>query len=514
MADLLLGIDVGSNSTKGALVATDGTVVHEAQVGHSYDVPRPGWAEMDAEAIWWGDTVSVARELTAAAGRADRVAAVGISAMGPCVLPVDSAGRPLRPAILYGVDTRATEQIAEIEAEHGRDAIFEVCGNRLTSQSVGPKIRWLREIEPDVYEAAESFLTAPAFIVRRLTGVGAIDRHSASHCTPLVDMRTVSWTRRFADGIVDVARMPPIRSSRTPAGEVTREAAEAAGIPPGTPVTVGAADTMAEALSVGVVNAGDLMLMYGSTAFLLVLTEQRISHPDLWTTAGAFGGSYGLTGGMATAGASTTWFRDRFAIDLVEAEQRGGADAYAALAAEAEEAPVGSHGVMFLPYLSGERTPIHDPDARGMFAGLSLRAGRGDLYRSVLEGVAFGMRHNLETMLETGAAVRRVVAIGGGAKNPLWLRIVSDVTGLTQLTTERALGAAYGDAFRAGLAVGLVERGDLARRWVRIAGTVEPSDANRVEYDEAYADYRALYRSTLETSHRLAARGVADDSER
>ena len=184
MADLLLGIDVGSNSTKGALVSTDGSVVHEAQRGHTYDVPRPGWAEMDAEAIWWGDTVAIARELTGAAGPGDRLAAVGISAMGPCVLPVDGAGRPLRSAILYGVDTRASEQIRELEAEHGRDAIFEVCGNRLTSQSIGPKIRWLREEEPEVYEAAATFLTAPAFIVRRFTGVSAYDRHSASHATP------------------------------------------------------------------------------------------------------------------------------------------------------------------------------------------------------------------------------------------------------------------------------------------------------------------------------------------
>ena len=514
MADLLLGIDVGSNSTKGALVATDGTLVHEARVGHTYDVPRPGWAEMDAEAIWWGDTVTVARELTAAAAPGDRVAAVGISAMGPCVLPVDVDGRPLRPAILYGVDARATEQIAAIEAEHGREAIFEVCGNRLTSQSVGPKIRWLRDEEPEVYEAAETFLTAPAFIVRRLTGVSAIDRHSASHCTPLVDIRTVSWTRRFADGIVDIDRMPPIRSTQTLAGEITRGAAEATGLAPGTPVTVGAADTMAEAMSIAAIDAGDLMLMYGSTAFLLLLVEQRISHPDLWTTAGAFGGSYGLTGGMATAGAATTWFRDRFAADLLAAERAGGDDAYAALAAEAADAPVGARGVVFLPYLSGERTPLHDPDARGLLAGLSLRASRGDLYRAVLEGVAFGIRHNLETMRETGAPVRRVLAIGGGAKNPLWLRIVSDVTGLTQHTTERALGAAYGDAFRAGLAVGLIERADLARHWVRMAGTVEPDRANRAEYDEAYADYRALYSSTVETSHRLAARGAAEDPAR
>src|SRR4051794_34841805 len=174
MTDLLLGIDVGSNSTKGALVARDGTVVAEATADHHYEVPRPGWAEMDADAVWWGDVSRLARELRTHAGPSDRIVAVGISALGPCVLPVDGPGRRLRRAILYGVDPRSTRQIDEIEAEFGRDAIFEVCGNRLTSQSVGPKIRWLREEEPDVYAAAATFLTAPAYIVSRLTGESAV----------------------------------------------------------------------------------------------------------------------------------------------------------------------------------------------------------------------------------------------------------------------------------------------------------------------------------------------------
>src|SRR3954447_965495 len=206
MADLLLGIDVGSNSTKGALVAPDGTVVAEATADHHYEVPRPGWAEMDADAVWWADVTHLARELRGHAGASDRIAAVGISALGPCVLPVDRDGKPLRRAILYGVDTRATRQIEEIEAEFGRDAIFQVCGNRLTSQSVGPKIRWVREDEPDVYAAAAAFLTAPAYIGRRLTGETAVDRHSASHFTPLIDIASMQWTSRFARGIVDVDR--------------------------------------------------------------------------------------------------------------------------------------------------------------------------------------------------------------------------------------------------------------------------------------------------------------------
>lgn len=511
MADLLLGIDVGSNSSKGALVATDGTIVAEAEAGHTYDVPRPGWAEMDAEAIWWGDTVRLARELTAAVGAGDRIACVGISALGPCLLPVDERARPLRPAILYGVDTRASEQIAALEARYGREAIFEHCGNRLTSQAVGPKLRWLREEEPQIAAAAAEFLTAPAFIVRRLTGETVLDRHSASHFTPLVDIETVNWSDRFADGVVDLDRLPPVGSTRAIAGRVTAEGAEETGLPEGTPVTVGAADTMAEAMSVGVVTPGDLVVMYGSTAFLLLVLDRRVSHIDLWTTAGAFGGAYGLTAGMATAGAATTWFRNQLAPDLVAAEADGGSEAYAALADEAATSPAGSRGLVFLPYLSGERTPLHDPLARGMFAGLSLRHTRGDLYRAVLEGVGFGLRHNLETMRSTGAEIRRAVAIGGGAKNPLWLQIVSDATGMPQHIAEHGLGAAYGDAFRAGLAVGAVQRADLGRRWVRLVDTVVPDPGRAREYDEIYADFRALYAATADTVHRLAERGIAED---
>ena len=512
MAELLLGIDVGNGSTKAVLARTDGTVVADAQAEHTYEVPRPGWAEMDPEGVWWHDIVALSKEMVAAAD-GDSIAAVGISALGPCLVPVDEDGRPLRKAILYGVDTRATEQIEALEREFGRDEIFALGGNRLTSQSLGPKIRWLREEEPDVYRDSTLFLTAPAWIVNRMIGVAAIDRHQAAHFTPLVDISTMTWSDRFAAGIVELERLAPIRSTRTIAGGVTDKAARETGLKAGTPVTVGAADTMAEAMSVGVVHPGDLMIMYGSTAFLLLVLEERISHPDLWTTAGAFGGKYGLTAGMAMAGATTRWFRNQLARDLVAAEDDGGPDAYQALADEAAESTIGARGLVLLPYLSGERTPLHDPLARGVIAGISLGTTRGDLFRAVLEGVAYGMRHNLETMAAAGATIERVVAIGGGAKNPLWLQIVSDVTGLTQHLAKRAIGAAYGDAFRAGLAVDLLKREDLDRTWVEPGKTIKPNADKdvRARYDEAYAEYRALYPASLETIHRLARRGLDED---
>ena len=228
MGDLLLGIDVGSGSTKATLCRPDGSVVAQGVREHAVSVPRPGWAEMDADAVWWADLVALSRELTARCRAGDRIAGVAVSAMGPCVLPVD-AGRPLRPAILYGIDTRATEQIRALEARFGREALFELCGNRLTSQSVGPKILWLREEEPEVFRRARWFLTASGYLVLRLTGEAVVDRHGASHCTPLIDIDRVAWSNRFADGLVDLDRLPAIRSSEELVGSVLPAAARETG---------------------------------------------------------------------------------------------------------------------------------------------------------------------------------------------------------------------------------------------------------------------------------------------
>jgi xylulokinase len=506
MGELLLGIDIGSGSTKATLCRPDGTVVADGLREHVIDHPRPGWAEMDADKVWWGDVAGLARELTAKAPGGDRVAGVAVSAMGPCVLPVDDQGRPLRPAILYGIDTRATPQIAALEARYGRETLFALGGNRLTSQSVGPKILWLREEEPEVYRRARWFLTASGYLVHRLTGEAAIDRHGASHCNPLVDIRTMQWSDRFADGIVDLDRLPAIHSSEDLVGAVLPSAAADTGIPAGTPVTAGSIDTMAEAISVGVTDPGEIMIMYGSTAFLLLVLEgPPRMHPDLWTTAGCFNGRYGISGGMATAGALTTWFRDALGADLVAAEAAGGANAYEALAAEAATSPPGARGLVVLPYFAGERTPLFDPDARGVVAGLALGHGRGDLFRAVLEGTAYGMRHNLELMRSTGAPLHRVTAVGGGAHNPLWLQIVSDVAGIPQDIPERTTGASFGDAFLVGRATSVIPSDDVLRdTWVRHARTVQPDAAASAAYEPYYEAFRALYPASLHVVHALA----------
>jgi xylulokinase len=504
VTELLLGIDVGTYSSKGVLCRRDGTVVASCQVNHGLSVPKPGYAEHDADAVWWADVCQISRELAGHVAGGERIGVAAISAIGPSLVALDDRGRPLRPAILYGVDTRATQQIGALEERYGRDALVALGGMRLTSQAVGPKIMWLRENEPDVHAAAASFVTATTYLNYRLTGELVIDRHTASHFNPLIDIATLEWDDRFADSIARSDQLATPRWSNELIGSVSPGAAAETGIPAGTPVTAGAVDALAEAVSVGVVSPGDLMLMYGSTAFMILVTDRATGHPDLWTTAGALPGQYALAAGLATSGAATTWFRDQFAGELVAAHAAGGPDPYEVLAAEAALSPPGARGVLALPYLSGERTPLHDPDARGVFAGLSLAHTRGDLYRALLEGVACAIAHNIDTM-QSAAGIDRLVAVGGGAVNRLWLQIVSDVSGRRQLLPRQTIGAAYGDAFLGGLAIGAVDRDALPRDWVDVVDEIEPDERNRERYHEQRALFHKLYAETKDTVHALSA---------
>ena len=505
MADLLLGIDVGSTTSKAVLCRPDGAVLAEARRSHSIEVPRSGWAEMDADGVWWSEVCSISRELNGKVPQGDRISAVAVSALGPCLVPVDKFGWPLRPAILYGVDTRSGPQIEELERRYGRESIRELCGNRLSSQSLGPKILWFRENELHLAARTTRFLTASSYLAFRLTGVVAIDRHTASHCGPLIDFGAMRWTDRFAEGIATAEQLPPVRPTTEILGAVTAAASRETGLHAGTPVAVGGADAMAEAISVGVVRPGDLMVMYGSSGFLFLVTGKRFDHPDLWATAGGFEGQYGLAGGLATGGLATAWFRDTLARELTEARELGGLSAFAVLAEEAARSPAGARGLLFLPYLSGERTPLFDPEARGVMTGLTLTHSRADAYRALLEGVAFAIRHNLEVMRETGAPIHRAVAVGGGTLNRLWLQIVSDVLGVAQMLPEQAIGAAYGDAFLAGLATGVIPDASLLDgQWVRIASVVEPDPAASAAYQPIFEAFRALYAETRDTVHALA----------
>ncbi len=510
----LLGIDVGSYSTKGVLTTPEGEVLHQHVVEHVLEFPRPGWVEQDADAIWWSDTVAVCRSVIDAGFDPARIGAVAVSAIGPCMLPVDEHGTPLRPGVLYGIDTRAQAEIEWLNAELGEDAIFALGGMALTSQAIGPKILWLKRNQPEIYARTHKILTSSGYMIHKLTGEYVIDRHTASHYTPLVDMTTIDWDDRFAFHIIDIDKLPRMMWSTEIAGTITETAARETGLVAGTPVTAGTVDAAAEAVSVGAVQPGDLMVMYGTSMFFILVTESAVPDPRFWSTGFVFPGSRDVAGGMSSSGALTRWFRDQLCQPELAAEAAGGPNAYAALAALAAEIPAGADGLVCLPYFAGERTPINDPDARGVFAGLTLSHTRAHMYRSVLEGSAFGVRHNIETMQAMGASPQRIVAVGGGAKNDLWLQIVSDVARIPQVVPQQTIGAAYGDAFLAGLASGVIaDRSVLAESWTPTRTIITPQEEDSAAYDATYAVYRSLFEHARTDLHTLAALAIAAGSD-
>jgi xylulokinase len=505
MGKLLLGIDVGTYSSKGVLCRPNGEIIAQEIVEHGISIPQPGFAEHDPDGVWWGDFCAISKNLTAQVSPGDHIIGVAVSALGACLLPVDENGTPLRAAILYGIDTRAVSQINQLEKSYSAKSLIEFSGMRLSTQSIGPKILWIKQNEPEIFKNTHKFLTSTSYLIHKLTDQFVIDISTATEFNPLINIHTLEWDNTFADGIVNLDKLPRLGWSDQIAGHITPSAQSKTGIPAGTPVTFGAVDAISEAVSIGVVHPGQLMIMYGSTAFLIFLITKPVPTEELWLEAGAFKGTYSYQAGLSTSGSATTWFRDQFAKDLVNNETAGGKNAYAALAVEAALSPVGANGLLMLPYLSGERTPIFDPDARGVIAGLALHHTRADIYRSTLEGTAYAIRMNLEAMQSAGAQVEYATAVGGGTANELWLQIVSDVSGFPQVIPEKTMGASYGDAFLAGLAVGAVDGLEAVNRdWVAIKKKITPNPIHKPDYDLMYTLFKDLYQASNDVVHQLA----------
>jgi len=484
----VLGVDIGTSSSKGVLVGLDGRVLRSATHEHAVDRPHPGWVEMNAD-VWWQEFVDLSRQLL---GPSDvEIVAVGVSGMGPCVLLTDDAGTPLRPAILYGIDTRATLQIARLNDQLGPEEIRHRCGSGLSTQAAGAKVAWVADNEPETFARARHLFMPSSWLVFKLTGEYMLDQHSASQCTPLYDTDKREWYQPWVELIAPDLALPPLRWPGEIAGGITRAAAALTGLRAGIPVITGTIDAWAEAISVDAHGVGDLMLMYGTTMFLINTVPDLVTSPSLWATVGALPDTRNLAGGMATSGAITSWLRELF----------GSLD-YAELMRLAADSGPGANGLLMLPYFAGERTPVMDPQARGMIAGLTLSHTRGDLYRAALEATGLGVRHNIETMEAAGGDVRRIVAVGGGTQGTLWTQIVSDITALPQEIPAQTIGASYGGAFLAAQTVGEFS----IKAWNPVTEIREPRPELADRYDELYASYLDLYTSTPTIAHTLAAR--------
>jgi xylulokinase len=503
----LLGIDIGTQGSKGVIVGRNGVIEASCFVEHGLSTPRPGWAEHDADAIWWADFVNLSRRLIFQAQiDPDQIAAIGTCALSPDMLPLDAAGRPLRPAILYGIDTRAH---VETRAMNER---LELTGQMaLTSQDVGPKIVWFQNREPERWRRMHKIVSAHGYVVGKLTGRYTIDHTTAGGFRPFFDPLTGTWDAGTC-AMYDVPRacLPEVMQATEIVGTVTAAAAADTGLAQGTPVICGATDFPAEVVSTGADAEGDLVVSYGTTMTLVAFSHEPVVCPGMFNGQGLFGaldqlydGMYCVGGGMATSAALTRWFRDNFGSGERRIEQDVGINAYQMLGLEAEASPPGSDGLIVLPYFSGERSPIHDDQAQGMLFGLTLSHTRGHVYRALLEGIGYGLAHHVSLMQQAGLRLNRIVATGGGSRNRLWAQIVSDVTGLPQTILGRS-SAALGVAFLAGIGIGYFHELQEVRAWSPPDVELLPRADLYQRYREYYRIYRQLYDNTKEEMHTLA----------
>jgi xylulokinase len=479
---LLLGIDIGTTATKAILLDPSRGLAGEAERPATLHSDHPGWAEEET-GEWWSNVASLCREL--ADGR--DVAAVGVSGMVPCVILHDADGRPIRRSIQQN-DARAGVEIEELRAQLEGARVLERTGSAITQQSVGPTLMWLRHHEAEAWSRTRTITGSYDTIVRMLTGERSAEANWALE-SGLYDLETDGWAPDIcAAAGVDPALLPSIRRPDEIVGQVSEAAAAETGLPAGTPVVAGTADHVASAFAAGLSREGDLLVKLGGAGDILLTTAQRMIDARLFLDFHLVPGLYLPNGCMAASGSFIRWFQNRLA----------GGESLATLDAEAEASGPGAGGVVALPYMLGEKTPIHDPDARGAFVGMTLATERGDLFRAVLEGIAFGFRHHLDVFAELGQVPDRVRVANGGAQSRVWKQVTADVLGYPLETLTSHPGSALGAAFAAGMGVGAFDSWAEIDRFVEVGETVEPREHDR--YERPYRTYRALYPALKEAA--------------
>ncbi len=473
---LVLGIDVGTTATKALVVDVDGHVVAQAERRADLHSPHPGWAEEDP-AQWWDNICDLQRELPLA-----DVRAVGVSGMVPCVILLDGGRGPLRSSVQQN-DARATAEVAELAHELADNRVLERTGSPVTQQSVAPTARWLARHEPEVWEATQTVCGSYDLIVAWLTGERFVEHNWALE-SGLYDLEAGGWAADIcAAAGIDPALLPPVRASSEVVGHVTAAAAKATGLPAGVPVVAGSADHVASAFAAGVVEQGDLLVKLGGAGDILLSTDQPLVDERLYLDHHLVPGRFLPNGCMAASGSLIRWFH----------EQLGGGADLAALDAEAAAVAPGSDGVVVLPYMLGEKTPINDPHARGVFYGLHLGHTRGHLFRAVLEGISYGFRHHLDVFRERGFEPKRVRVTNGGARSELWKQVTADVLGLPIEVPAQHYGSALGAGFAAAVGAGLIGGWDEIERFVHVDRVIQPDPAANAGVARGYETFRALY---------------------
>ncbi len=491
-----IGIDVSTTATKALLMDERADIVAVSAHGYPFETPRPLWSEQDP-ALWWEATVKSLRQVLQDSGVDPReIQGIGLTGQMHGLVLLDEAGEVLRPAILWN-DQRTGSQCETIRARLGRRELIRITGNDAQTGFTAPKILWVREHEPEHFSRIHQILLPKDYIRYRLTGVFATDRAGAGG-TLLLDLETRDWSPTVLAALGIPPRwLPRTHEGPEVTGQITQEAAQLTGLRPGIPVVAGGGDQAAQAVGVGAVEEGIVALTLGTSGVVFATVDRPVYEPEgrVHAFPHAVPGKWHLMGVMLSAGGSLRWYRDTLAPG----------QPYEQLLAPAEAVPPGSEGLLFLPYLTGERTPHSDPLARGAFVGLTVRHTQPHMTRAVLEGVAFGLRDGFALMQEAGLGqVRQVRISGGGARSPLWRQILADVLATELVTVNTTEGAAYGAALLAGVGVGLwPDVVTACRQGIRITGTTAPRSENVEGYRLLYPLYRDLYSALRPTFHAL-----------
>ncbi len=502
----LLGIDVGTTSTRVLVIDERGVVRGSHATEYPLSTPRPNWAEQDPH-DWWEATITAVRAAMDRAGiGGDAIAGVGLSGQMHGSVFLDAADEVIRPALLW-CDQRTAKQCAWITETVGADDVVTETLNPVLTGFQAPKIIWLRDEEPEAWARLRRVLLPKDYVRLRLTGEYATEVSDASG-TSLLNVRERRWSQVMLERLeLPEQWLPAVYESQEVSGAISARAAALTGLAEGTPVVGGGGDQAAGAVGNGIVRAGVVSVSTGTSGVVFAHLDEPVVDEELrtHTFCHAVPGKWHVMGVMLSAGGSLRWLRDELCPAEVEVAARAGVDAYELMTAEAATAPVGCEGLVFLPYLTGERTPYANPNARGVFFGLSLRHGRPHLIRAVLEGVAYGLRDSLQIIEAMGVEITQVRASGGGARSPLWRQIQTDVTGYPHSIINVDEGPAYGAALLAGVGAGLYGSvGEACDATIHIVDTPEVDEVSHRLYAGYYRLYRRLYRQ-LESSFDTAA---------
>lgn len=505
-SDLFLGIDVGTSAAKAILIDAAGACVAESSAEYPLSSPQPLWSEQNPT-DWWDGVVASIREILAkSAIPPGSIRAIGLTGQMHGLTLLDKSGRPLRPAILWN-DQRTARECAEITAAVGASRVLELTGNPILTGFTAPKIAWVKRHEPELFSKIDKVLLPKDYVRYRLSNAFFGDVSDASG-TSLFDVGKRAWSAEMLDA-VGVSRnwLAEITESTVASTRVSPDAAAQTGLIAGTPIVAGGGDQAAGAVGCGIVAEGHVSAALGTSGVLFAASDRYRTDPQgrLHAFCHAVPGKWHLMGVMLSAAGSFRWFRDAFCQAEHDAAIAANRDVYDDLTAIAAKAPAGSEGLIFLPYLSGERTPHADPLARGAFVGLTVRHSKAHLIRAVLEGVAFGLRDSLELMRDLKMNPNQIRCIGGGARSRLWRQIFADVFEADIVTLKVMHGAAYGAALLAAVGGGAFKTvDDASRAAVEIEGKTASSAAVPI-YRKQYPVFRALYPALRDTFHAQAA---------